>query len=325
VADPALSRVDLYRALSDAGRLRLLALCSEEELTVSELSSVTGESQPQVSKKAAALRGLSLLAARKEGTRSFLRTRPTSDPVVLDALREGKRMCLEEGRLIRVQEVVRAREASSVAFFEGEESAARDSAPVAERAAEGPFLSHLAALGSLFGSRSLAVDVGSGEGHTLDVLAPIYDRVMAVDRSRARLARAATRVQDRGFANVSLVHGQFDDIAVIEEVDRAGGADLVFAGRVLHHAARPQHAVNAFARLLKPGGKLAILEYAPHDDEGMRESQADVWLGFSQAELRSLCDDAGLAVTDQQPILRALHPTGADAHLSWHTTLAEKH
>ena len=68
MAEAATSRVDLYRALSDAGRLRLLALCAEEELTVSEAAQVTGESQPQVSKKAAVLRGLGLLDSRKEGT-----------------------------------------------------------------------------------------------------------------------------------------------------------------------------------------------------------------------------------------------------------------
>jgi ArsR family transcriptional regulator len=296
--------------------LRLLALCAEEELTVSEAAQVLDESQPQVSKKAAALRAAGLLESRKEGTRSFLHTPPTSDPVVQDAAGEGKRMCLEEGRLIRVHEVVRAREARSVEFFED------DSSEPAESLERGPILSHLAALGPLFGPRDLAVDVGSGEGQTLDVLAPIFRRVIAVDRSRARLARAAARAQDRSFANVSLMHGQFDDVAIIEEVDRAGGADLVFAGRVLHHAARPQQAVQAFARLLKPGGQLVILEYAPHDDERMRESQADVWLGFSRDELRELCAGAGLEVRGYEPIFRAFHPTGPDAHLTWHAVTA---
>ncbi len=108
----------------------------------------------------------------------------------------------------------------------------------------------------------------------LDVLAPLFARVIAVDRSPARLARCASRVAARGFNHVSLFPGSYDDAALVERVDAAGGADLVFASRTLHHASRPAQAVQSFARLLKKGGHLVVLDYLPHDDDRMREEQS---------------------------------------------------
>jgi DNA-binding transcriptional ArsR family regulator len=321
---PSPSRVELYRLLADADRLRILALCAEEELSVGELGTVLGESQPQVSRKIVPLRQAGLLGVRRNGTRTLLRTelgRQEEDPVVADGLAEGRRLCLSDGSLARVSEVVAAREELGVAFFH---EASGSTEGGVDDAHEALHLAHLSALAPMLPSRRLAVDVGTGDGVSLDVLAPLYERVIAVDRSQARLAECAARISGRGFRNVSLFPGSFEDTALLERVDSLGGADLVFAGRTLHHASRPAQAVQSFARLLAKGGTLAILDYEPHEDESLRESQGDVWLGFSAAELSGQLVAAGLELVGAQTIPAAFHRSGPDAHLGWHAVVARR-
>ncbi len=311
-------RVDLFRLFAEAGRLQVLALCAQEELSVGELAELLEDSQPQVSRKVAALREAGLLEARKDGTRTFLRAVASADPVVSDALAEGRRLCLADGSLSRVPGVVAAREESGRTLFEAP-AVVRTSEPSSPE-----HLAHLAALSPLLPGRALAVDVGTGDGLTLDVLAPLYQRVLAVDRSRAQLARVAQRVAARGFHHVSLFPGSYDDAALVQRVDAAGGADLVFAGRTLHHASRPAQAVQAFARLLKRGGHLVVLDYLPHQKDELRGEAGDVWLGFDGAELAQWLAAAGLAPVGDVPIPDAFHPAGPDADLAWHAWLAVK-
>lgn len=324
----ASARIELYRLLADEARLRLYALCREEELSVGELAELMSESQPQVSKKASPLRKALLLEARKDGSRTFLSAAATEDPVICDALDEGRRLCAEDGSLARVGRVVAAREEAGRAFFE------QHGTPEALSAALQPEdparAAHLFALGALLPGRQLAVDVGCGEGLFLDVLSSTFERVVALDRSEARLARCSARVAARGMHNVSLLKGSWDDLELIRRADRAGGADLVFAGRVLHHAARPKEAVTHMARLLKPGGHLVVLDYLPHHDDGMR-NQGDVWLGFEPGELAATLDAAGL-FTKTAPVPPGLlsPAVGDDAtdphdlHLPWQIAVGRK-
>ncbi len=315
----AMPRVELFKLFAESGRLQVLALCAEDELSVSELAALLDDSQPQVSRKVAPLRDVGLLEARRGGTRTFLRAVDIEDdPVVADAVAEGRRLCLADGSLSRLPAVIAAREARGVEHFDVLPAEKGSSTPTAPE-----HLAHLAALSPLLPGRQLAIDVGTGDGLVLDVLAPLYQRIIAVDRSRAQLARVAQRVGSRGFHHVSLFEGSYDDAALVERVDVAGGADLVFAGRSLHHASRPAQAVRSLARLLKRGGHLVVLDYLPHDVDTMRE-QGDVWLGFADAEVRRLLVDAQLTVLAGVPIPAAFHPDGPDAALTWHAWVALK-
>ncbi|MCC6336560.1 MAG: metalloregulator ArsR/SmtB family transcription factor [Myxococcales bacterium] len=318
---PRLARVGLFRVLAEASRLQVLALCAEEELSVSELAVLLDDSQPQVSRKVSALREAGLLDARRDGTRTFLKVAADSksDAVVADALAEGRRLCLADGSLARIPKVVAGREDVGLTHFEAPATTATTSVPASPE-----HLAHLAALGPLLGGRQLAVDVGTGDGLTLDVLAPLYSRVIAVERSRAQLARVAERVAARGFHHVSLFSGSYEDAALVERVDSAGGADLVFAGRTLHHASRPVQAVAAFARLLKKGGFLVVLDYLPHDDDALRSESGDAWLGFPVDDVRRFLAEAGLTVLADVPIPDAFHPQGPDAKLTWHAWVAQR-
>src|SRR5688572_32451728 len=99
---PPGGRADLFRLLGDEDRLRLLALCAEEELTVGELATLLGESQPQVTKKSQPLREAKLLASRRDGTRTLLRADVDPDPVLDAAIAEGRTLCSKDGSLARV-------------------------------------------------------------------------------------------------------------------------------------------------------------------------------------------------------------------------------
>jgi ArsR family transcriptional regulator len=315
--DLSSSRWELYRVLAEPARLRMLALATDEELSIGELADLLGESQPNVSRHAAALRQAGLLGDRREGTRTLVRVPPERmrDPVVADALASGRSMCERDGSLERIVEVLRAREAASHEFFARPSKARVDAAP-AEMGA------YLAALATLLPRRALALDAGTGDGRLLDLLAPLYERVVAADRAEPQLARARDRIAARGFANVSLVHGDLDSREVRRAVS-ANGADAVFASRVLHHAPRPAQAVAQLASLCAAGGALVVIDYARHDDESMRD-QADAWLGFEPAELRRFARSAGLEDARVTKIPAALCGDGPDKHLPWQALVATK-
>lgn len=311
-------RWQLYRLLSDPFRLRLLALAGVEELALGELADLLGESQPNVSRHAAPLRQAGLLAERKQGTRTLVRlpVDALADAVVRDAVAAGRALCEEDGSLGRVASIVRGRDAKTREFFakaprEGVELGLAPELPA-----------YLSAFGALLSRRELAIDAGTGDGVLLDLLAPIFTRVIAVDRSAAQLERAARRVKQRGYTNVELLQAELDDAQLAERVGR--GADVVVAARVLHHAPLPRVALTELAGLLGSGGKLLLIDYARHTDEQMAAAQADVWLGFEASELLELSREAGLADARVFPIPQSYAAPASDGHVGWQLLVAAK-
>jgi ArsR family transcriptional regulator len=281
------ARWHLYRILADPVRLRLLALTAEMELSVGELADLLEQTQPNLSRHAGPLRAAGLVSDRRDGTRILLRLTAgaASDPVVADALAEGRRLCEEDGSLARAADLVRARDARTREYFATEHL---DTEPEG-----GDLAAYLHALGGLLPRRGVAVDAGTGDGTVLEALAPLFERVVAIDRSQSRLERARRRMIAREYTHVEFVQGEVDS----PEVRRAvgGGADVVVAGRMLHHAPVPARMVRALSDLLAPGGRLLVVDYAAHSNESLREAQADVWLGFEAEELVSFATQAGLA------------------------------
>jgi len=310
-AAPLDARWQLYRLLSEPFRLRLLALAAEEELALGELADLLGESQPNLSRHAAPLRQAGLLAERRQGTRTLVRldAAAKNDPVVCDALRAGRALCEKDGSLARIATIVRARDQKTREFFARPLHADE---PLG-LAPELPV--YIAALASLLDQHALAVDAGTGDGALLDVLAPAFDRVVALDRSSAQLARAERRVQARGYHNVELYSAEIGDKSVRAAV--GAGADVVVAARVLHHAPLPRETLKALALLLRPGGHLLLLDYARHADEALRDAQADVWMGFDPRELEEFARDAGLEGVRARDLPRGLFQNGVDGHIAW--------
>jgi DNA-binding transcriptional ArsR family regulator len=285
------ARADLFRLLGDEDRLRLLALCAAEELTVGELATLLGESQPQVTRKTQPLREAGLLNARRDGTRTLLRAEPSSDPVVAAAQEAGHALCVADGSLAQIPALLVQREEPSRQLF----ARSSEAAATAGEPGEAIWQPFLPLLGPLLPGRALALDVGAGEGTLLPLLSPLYDRVIAIDRSAARLARCAERVAALRLPNVRLREGTVDDAALVEEITRGGGADLAVLARVLHHAARPQDLVAGAARMLRAGGHVALIDHVPHEDERLRDA-GHVWLGFEPARLGAFLLEAELKV-----------------------------
>lgn len=313
------NRWELYRLLSEPVRLRLLALTAEEELAVGELAELLGESQPNVSRHAAPLRQAGLIVVRKHGTRTLLRASDDAsvDVVVADALASGHALCEAEGSLARIAEVVRTRDMAGREFF-----ARPGESPVHRLPTE--LATYLRVLRPLMGHgsfASFAIDAGTGDGGLLDVLAPVFERVVAIDRSAQQIARARERVELRGYDNVTFVLGELDEADVVQAAGK--GADAVFAIRLLHHAPRPAAVMGKLADLCRVGGAVVVVDYAAHDDESMRD-QADLWLGFEPAELTRFARAAGLHKAEVTTIPEGMGGRGPDGHLSWQFMAAWK-
>jgi ArsR family transcriptional regulator len=312
------TRWELYRVLAEPMRLRLLALAAEEELAIGELASLLGESQPNVSRHMAPLKQAGLVLVRRQGTRAFVRIAEAAaaDPVVADALASGRTLCEADGSLSRIAEVLRERDRVAREFFEDASPKAAEPSDVDDATS-----AYVAALARLIPNRALAVDAGTGDGALLDVLAPAFDAVIAVDRSAAQLARAAERVKRRGYRNVLLSKAELDGAELLRQVD--DGADVVFASRLLHHAPRPVDLLRQLAQLAKKGAAVVVVDYARHDDESMRD-EADLWLGFEPTELRRLAKDAGLVDVEIVKLPAAWCGKGKDSHLPWQVMIGRR-
>lgn len=309
----ATSRWELYRLLADPVRPKLLALAATEELGVGELSDLLHEGQPKISRHASALRDAGLLSARKQGTWTLLRLTPgvMSDPVVADAVRAGTAACSADGTLGRIVEVISARDVATREFF------ARGGRPLRP----GPpteFGAYLAAIAPLLPNRELAVDVGTGDGSLLELLSPIFDEVIGIDRSEAQISLAEERVRRRELHNVRLFLGEYDGPEVLQMVKDRGGADVVVAARVLHHAPKPARAMNALYQLAKPrSGSVCVIDYEAHDDQALCEQEADLWQGFEPETLKGFAKAAGLSGITIRRLPRVWQGDGPDRNLVW--------
>jgi len=276
------------RAVAEPTRLRLLLLCAEAELTVSELVVILGQSQPRVSRHLKLLCEGGLLDRFREGAfafyrlarrgdgaelaRALLRLLPKDDPVA----------ALDHDRL---QVLRRERAAAAAAFF-------RANAPqwdkirslyVAEREVEATLAAMLPAEGI-----DDFLDVGTGTGRMLELFGPRVEHAVGVDLSREMLAVARVNLERAGLRNCSLRQGDMYQLPLASE-----SFDAAVFHQVLHYAEDPQRALYEASRVLKPGGRLAIVDFAPHDVEALRAEQAHRRLGFGDEEMLQWCEEAG--------------------------------
>lgn len=309
----ATQRWELYRLLADPVRPRLLALAATEELGVGELSELLHEGQPKISRHAAALRDAGLLSARKQGTWTLLRLSPgvMTDPVIADAVRSGTAACSSDGTLARIAEVISTRDAATREFFARSGRPLRTGPPL-------EFGAYLAAISPLLPRRALAVDVGTGDGSLLEILSPLFDVVVGIDRSEAQILLAEERVRRRELGNVELLMGEYDGPDVARTIRARGGADVVVAARVLHHAPKPARAMLALVDLAKPsGGSVCVIDYEAHDDQALCEQEADLWQGFEPETLKQLAESSGLSAITIRRLPRAWQGDGPDRNLVW--------
>jgi len=281
--------VNALRAAGEQTRLRALALLTEGELAVGELAQALGQSQPRVSRHLKLLTEAGLVERAPEGAWVFYRLprARTSERHLADAalsmLDPNDPVLARDAE--RLNTIRAARDDAAAEYFE--RNAADWDRVRALHLPEADIESAvLSAAGA--GPFDLMVDVGVGQGRMIQLFADRVRRADGFDTSRQMLAIARASLDDLK-AKAALRFGD----AYAPPVE-AGSADLVTIHQVLHFLSDPKRAVSEAARLLKRGGRLLIVDFAPHGLEFLREEHAHRRLGFSDTEIRDWCDGAGL-------------------------------
>lgn len=273
-----------FKALSDERRLDMIRLLHQGELSVGELARVLEMAQSGVSRGLELLRQAGLVRSRRQGGWTYLRLN-SEHPLVAELL--GGALGGEElpdGLRQRLREVLDERRSRSRDFFDGHSGrwdelrrALLDEQP------------GMRALDALIPPGLRVADLGTGTGAMLPRLVEAGCRVLALDASPRMLALARTRVRELGLHGVEFLQGE------LEHLPLAGGAlDATLAALVLHHTARPAAALREMARVVRPGGVVLVIDLCDHDQEWLRQEQADCWLGFSREELMEWLAAAGL-------------------------------
>ena len=278
--------LDHLSALADTTRSRLLLLLDRHELTVSELCSVMQLPQSTVSRHLKALADSGWISARAEGTSNVYAM--TRDDLESSARRLWLLVRDQVGPTPaavhdqrRVQTVLAERRTKSQEFFSsaaGQWDRMRD-----DLFGERP---HLAALAAFADADWTVGDLGCGTGQMTAALAPFVGHVIAVDGSAAMLQAAKKRLQ--GFENVELRRGDLEGLPIDD-----GRLDAATLALVLHHLPEPPRALSEVARVLKPRGRLLIIDMLPHDRDSYRQQMGHIWLGFSEEHVRRILDEAG--------------------------------
>ena len=279
--------VEALRAAGEPTRLRVLSLLAGDELSVMELSRILEQSQPRVSRHLKLMADAGLIERFPDGARVFYRL--SSDPVarrlidtVLDLLEDAANAADD----LRLEDVRRDREAAASAYFErvAPQWDRIRSLYVCETDVEAAILT---AAGD--GPFDRVVDLGTGSGRMLTLLGRKAKMSVGLDLSHNMLNIARANVARAGLDKVELRHGDIFATRLPEH-----SADLVLVHQVLHYLADPAAAVAEAARLTAPGGRLIIVDFAPHQLENLREEHQHRRLGFADDEMRRWLASAGL-------------------------------
>jgi ArsR family transcriptional regulator len=281
--------VKILRAAADPTRLRILLLLKAEELSVAELQEILVMGQSTISTHLSQLKQAGLVEDRRTGKSSFY-SLASSDAGIpgpvhfLDELlaRAEKDAPEAAGDRAAMRAVVKKRQDKMRAFFDSMAGRlGKDYVP-------GKSWKSLAeALLRLMPPLVIA-DLGSGDGAFALLLAQRAKQVIAVDSSAKMLEYGREQAARNGIENVEFRMGDMEE-APVEDA----AIDLVFFSQSLHHALHPDRAIHEAARILRPGGRIAILDLSKHRFEEARELYADERLGFSEAELMDLLEKAG--------------------------------
>jgi ArsR family transcriptional regulator len=277
------------KAAAEPTRLRLLTLCAHCDLTVSELTQILGQSQPRVSRHLKLLCDAGLLERLREGSWAYFRlssrgavsefARTLADAIPYD----DPVLALD---LERLEAILRARAERAADYFR--RSAAQwdqirslyvDDAEVERRLVE------LLAQGQV---RDL-LDIGTGTGRMLEIFAPRVARAVGIDLSREMLAVARSKLESAKLRNCLVRHGDMYQLPLSSE-----SFDAVTIHHVLHFAERPAQVVREAARVLRPSGRLIVVDFEAHALDFLREQHAHRWLGFKTDDVTGWCTAAGL-------------------------------
>ena len=287
----ALPLADLLQALADPTRLRILSLLRRMELSVGELALLLEQSQPRVSRHVRILADAGVVKRRREGSWVFLtiaseeRTQPMF--ALVDAWADEQSAELFESDASKLDRVRADRAEAAGRYFTSHAEVwdSIRSLHVAESEVED-------AIGRALGDQSLGrlVDVGTGTGRMIELFGRSAHQATGIDRSSEMLRLARVKLEAAGIPS-SLRQGDMYALPLDD-----GSADTIIIHQVLHYAHSPAQAIGEAARVLAPDGRLLVVDFAAHEREELRTSDAHIRLGFDDETMESWFKAAGIAV-----------------------------
>ncbi|MGH6866464.1 MAG: ArsR/SmtB family transcription factor [Methyloceanibacter sp.] len=294
------------RAAGEATRLRILALLAEAELNVKDLTQILGQSQPRISRHLKLMAEAGLITRYREGSWVFFRVADsgaegelaravvasldTSDLTVTRDRARGAAVQKARAETAQAYFKTHAAEWDSIRALHVAESQVEEA--MDQALGEGPF--------------NLLVDLGTGTGRILELFGARADRALGFDLNHDMLAYARMNLERAGLGHARVRHGDLYNVPLPD-----AAADAVVLHQVLHFLDDPAGAIAEAARLLRPGGKLLVVDFAPHELEFLREQSAHRRLGFARDQLGRWLKAAGLKVEH----FRELSPDPADGKL----------
>src|SRR5579863_4711477 len=292
---PALTTT--LKAAGEATRLRLLVLIAEAELTVSDLTAILRQSQPRLSRHLRLLAEAGLVERYREGSWAFFRLaeRGSAGDIARALI---ARLDPNDAIIARDRErlaAVRAARAAAAQNYFRRHAAEWDrirKLHVADAAVE-------AAISAALGNQPIRslLDLGTGTGRMLELFAKDIERGLGLDLSLDMLALARARLDRAGLKHCSVRHSDIYDLALPHD-----SFDVVIIHQVLHFLDDSARALREAARALRPGGRLLVVDFAPHDLEFLREEHAHRRLGFAADTIRQWIEAAGLDFVQQQTL-----------------------
>ena len=302
--------------MADPTRVRMVLLLREEELSVAELQEILAMPQSNISAQLAKLKSGGLVMDRRSGKNKLYSLMPVEKRAA-DAREEflnvvelaGAEMPERKRDQTALKVVRRKRANVAQAYFD---------------ALAGKFGRHYIPGRSWKGLAETLIhllppmviaDLGAGEGTLSQLLAQHAEKVIAVDNAPNMVAYGADLARQQGFQNLEFRLGDLEEPPIDDST-----VDLALFSQALHHAGQPERALKAAYRILKPGGRLVVLDLLKHNFEKARELYADVWLGFSEVDLQEMIESAGFKNVET----KVVHREQNSPHFQTVLALAEK-
>ena len=283
------SIVKFLKLLSDSTRIRILHLLRQAELSVAELQEILSMGQSRISTQLSHLKEAGLIANRRAGKNIFYRFKtPSKD----EAQSRARLLDLIEEASSDIEEVPLDEAALDLALKKRSDKARAYFDELAGKFGRsycpGRSWKGLAETLLKLMPPMVIADLGAGEGTVSQLLAQRAKQVIAVDISPKMVEFGAELAEKHGYANLEYRLGDIENPPIAD-----GSVDLAFFSQALHHAARPEEAIKAGYRIIKPGGRIVVLDLLKHSFEEARELYADVWLGFSELQISEFLSAAG--------------------------------
>ena len=283
--------VDVLKAVAETTRLRILFLLDKGDLTVSDLTKILGQSQPRVSRHLRLLTEANLIERYQEGAWAYFSLSSCSlRQEMLNTVLEhiDRRDNFIEGDMARLDEVKKERSRAAAAYFSKN---AHDWDKL--RLLHVPDNTVEQTMVELVGTTPFQsmLDIGTGTGSLLKLFSPLYTRAIGIDNNRDMLAVARVNLDKAGISNAQVRLGDVANLPVENET-----FNLVTIYQVLHFLSDPESAIFEAARVMRPGARLIIVDYAPHELEYLREKYAHIRMGFSDSQMADWLDKAGLTL-----------------------------